>query len=129
MTHPPGQEHREHPRNHERLGPAAAAGALVGAAMVALGVPVTARLLAIAVAVAGVLIFVFSPTAPLAFAGVLLWGVGACLGFPVGMSAAADDPAAAAGRVGVVAVVVVLAWPRWSLAPCVQPDQPREEVE
>jgi MFS family permease len=56
-------------------------------------------------AVAGVLVFVFSPTAPLAFAGVLLWGVGASLGFPVGMSAAADDPAAAAGRVSVVASI------------------------
>lgn len=41
----------------------------------------------------------------LAFAGLLLWGVGASLGFPVGMSAAADDPAAAAGRVSVVASI------------------------
>ena len=56
-------------------------------------------------AIAGVLVFVFSPTAPLAFAGLLLWGVGASLGFPVGMSAAADDPAAAAGRVSVVASI------------------------
>lgn len=56
-------------------------------------------------AIAGVLVFVFSPTAPLALAGVLLWGVGASLGFPVGMSAAADDPAAAAGRVSVVASI------------------------
>jgi MFS family permease len=56
-------------------------------------------------AIAGVLVFVFSPTAPLALAGVLLWGLGASLGFPVGMSAAADDPAAAAGRVSVVASI------------------------
>ena len=56
-------------------------------------------------AIAGVLLFVFSPTTPLAFAGVLLWGVGASLGFPVGMSAAADDPSAAAGRVSVVASI------------------------
>ena len=56
-------------------------------------------------AIAGVLLFVFSPTAPLALAGVLLWGVGASLGFPVGMSAAADDPTAAAGRVSVVASI------------------------
>jgi MFS family permease len=56
-------------------------------------------------AIAGVLLFVFSPTTPLAFAGVLLWGLGASLGFPVGMSAAADDPAAAAGRVSVVASI------------------------
>ena len=56
-------------------------------------------------AIAGVLLFVFSPTAPLALAGVLLWGIGASLGFPVGMSAAADDPTAAAGRVSVVASI------------------------
>jgi hypothetical protein len=30
-----------------------------------------------------VLLFVFSPSTPLALAGVLLWGVGASLGFPV----------------------------------------------
>jgi MFS family permease len=56
-------------------------------------------------AIAGVLLFVFSPATPLAFAGVLLWGIGASLGFPVGMSAAADDPSAAAGRVSVVASI------------------------
>jgi predicted MFS family arabinose efflux permease len=56
-------------------------------------------------AIVGVLVFVVSPTVPLAFAGVLLWGVGASLGFPVGMSAAADDPSAAAGRVSVVASI------------------------
>ena len=39
------------------------------------------------------LLFVFGAGTPIAFAGVLLWGAGASLGFPVGMSAAADDPA------------------------------------
>ena len=34
-------------------------------------------------AIAGALLFVFSPSTPLALAGVLLWGVGASLGFPV----------------------------------------------
>jgi predicted MFS family arabinose efflux permease len=57
------------------------------------------------VAIAGLALFVFSPWTPLAFAGALLWGAGASLGFPVGMSAAADDPAAAAGRVSVVASI------------------------
>ena len=56
-------------------------------------------------AIAGVLLFVFGQATPLAFAALLLWGVGASLGFPVGMSAAADDPAAAAGRVSVVASI------------------------
>ena len=59
-----------------------------------------------AVAIAGILLFVFSPPyTPLAFVGVLLWGAGASLGFPVGMSAAADDPKAAATRVSVVASI------------------------
>jgi MFS family permease len=57
------------------------------------------------VAVSGLTLFVFSPWTPLAFAGAVLWGAGASLGFPVGMSAAADDPAAAAGRVSVVASI------------------------
>jgi MFS family permease len=58
-----------------------------------------------ALAIAGVLVFVFSPVTALAFVGVLMWGLGASLGFPVGMSAAADEPAAAAGRVSVVASI------------------------
>jgi MFS family permease len=59
-----------------------------------------------AVAITGILLFVFStPHTPLAFVGALLWGAGASLGFPVGMSAAADDPVAAAGRVSVVASI------------------------
>ena len=55
------------------------------------------------VATGGLLVFIFSPSTPLAFVGIALWGAGTSLGFPVGMSAAADDPAAAAGRVSVVA--------------------------
>ena len=37
--------------------------------------------------------------------GAALWGLGTALGFPVGMSAAADDPRAAAGRVAVVSSI------------------------
>jgi cyanate permease len=40
-----------------------------------------------------------------ALTGALLWGVGASLGFPVGMSAAADDPERAAVRVSVVSSI------------------------
>lgn len=58
-----------------------------------------------AVAITGLVLFVFSPFTPLAFVGAVLWGAGASLGFPVGMSAAADEPAAAAGRVSVVASI------------------------
>ena len=37
--------------------------------------------------------------------GIVLWGLGASLGFPVGMSAAADDPAKSAARVSVVSTI------------------------
>jgi len=56
-------------------------------------------------AAVGLLLFVFGTVSRLAFLGAVLWGFGAALGFPVGMSAAADDPQAAAGRVSVVASV------------------------
>jgi MFS family permease len=41
----------------------------------------------------------------LAVGGSIVWGWGAALGFPVGMSAAGDDPARAAARVSVVATI------------------------
>ena len=66
-------------------------------------VPVTRALAA--VAVAGLALFIFGPALPAAFAGALLWGGGTSLGFPTGMSAAADDPARAAPRVGVTASI------------------------
>ena len=56
-------------------------------------------------ALGGLLLFVFGPNAPVAFLGALLWGAGTSLGFPVGMSAGADDPARAAARVSVVASI------------------------
>jgi fucose permease len=37
--------------------------------------------------------------------GIVVWGLGASLGFPVGMSAAADDPVRAAARVSVVSTI------------------------
>ena len=37
--------------------------------------------------------------------GALCWGAGASLGFPIGMSAAADDAGRAAARIGVVATI------------------------
>jgi MFS family permease len=56
-------------------------------------------------AIAGLILFVFGPGIVLAFAGALLWGTGASLGFPVGMSAGADEPAFAAPRVGVISTI------------------------
>ncbi|WP_066912487.1 MFS transporter [Millisia brevis] len=41
----------------------------------------------------------------LAFVGAAIWGLGASLGFPVGMSAAADDPERASARMSVVATI------------------------
>jgi MFS family permease len=57
------------------------------------------------VAVAGLGLYSFAPDVVLACVGAGLWGLGVCLGFPVGMSAAADNPQLAAGRVSVVASV------------------------
>lgn len=57
------------------------------------------------VGVVGLLLFVFSPDPLLAYAGALLWGAGIALGFPVSMSAGADEPRAAAGRVSVIATL------------------------
>ncbi len=56
------------------------------------------RILA-ATAATGILLFILAPTLPLVLVGAALWGIGASLGFPLGMSAAADDPAKAAARV------------------------------
>jgi MFS family permease len=58
-----------------------------------------------AVAAVGVVLVVLGQVAPLVTLGIVLWGVGASLGFPVGMSAAADDPARAAARVSVVSTI------------------------
>jgi MFS family permease len=54
---------------------------------------------------AGLLVFGLADQLWLALVGVVVWGAGAALGFPVGMSAAADDPLRAAQRVAVVSTV------------------------
>ena len=58
----------------------------------------------------GLLVVIFAPAAWLAGVGVVLWGLGSALGFPVGMSAAADDPRNAAARVSAVATIGYLAF-------------------
>ena len=58
-----------------------------------------------ALAATGLLLVVTGDAVPLALLGALLWGVGASLGFPIGMSSAADDPAHAAIRVSVAGSV------------------------
>ncbi|MFU8871519.1 MFS transporter [Micromonospora sp. SL4-19] len=59
----------------------------------------------IGLAAAGAALAVLAGSGPLAVVGVACWGIGASLGFPVGMSAAADDEDRAAARVSVVAVI------------------------
>ena len=55
----------------------------------------------VAVACGGLLLLGFGRYVPSALAGAALTGLGISLGYPVGMSAAADDPRRAAGRVSV----------------------------
>lgn len=57
------------------------------------------------VGVLGLLLFILAPATWLVFTGAVLWGLGAALGFPVGMSAAADDEKNSAARVSVVAII------------------------
>jgi fucose permease len=59
----------------------------------------------IGLAIAGLTAFVFGGSLPMAMFGAVLWGLGASLGFPVGMSAASDDERYAAARVSVVASI------------------------
>lgn len=64
----------------------------------------------LASSLAGLVLFVFAPNVFLAGAGAVLWGTGAALGFPMGMSAAADEPRFAAARVSVVSTVGYMAF-------------------
>jgi MFS family permease len=52
----------------------------------------------------GSLLVVFGNT-PLAYLGAAIWGAGVSLGFPVGMSAAADNPDRAPARMSVVSTI------------------------
>lgn len=69
----------------------------------------TLRILAV-LAGSGLALFILAPTVPLAFVGIALWGAGASLGFPLGMSAAADDPAKAAASVSAAATIGYVAF-------------------
>lgn len=70
---------------------------------------VVLRTLAV-VALVGLLLVLFGGSVPVALAGAVLWGFGASLGFPVGMSAGADDPARAAARVSAISTIGYLAF-------------------
>ena len=58
-----------------------------------------------ALAFVGLALFALPPNLWLTALGAVLWGLGAAVGFPVGISAAADDPLHAASRVPVVATI------------------------
>ncbi len=64
--------------------------------------------------VIGIAAFIFAPvSAPgIAYAGAVFWALGCSLGFPVGMSAAADtdDPKRSAARVSAVAIIGYIAF-------------------
>jgi MFS family permease len=53
----------------------------------------------------GLLMVIVGDRPLVASVGIVVWGLGAALGFPVGMSAAADDPRRAARRVSVVSTI------------------------
>jgi fucose permease len=61
-------------------------------------------------ALVGLALVVWGSALPVAMAGAALWGLGTALGFPVGMSAAGDDPAHAPARVSVVATIGYVAF-------------------
>ncbi|MBZ5736595.1 MFS transporter [Nocardioides mangrovi] len=58
-----------------------------------------------ATAFVGILLVVFGNAVVPVGLGIVVWGLGASLGFPVGMSAAADDPLRAARRVSTVSTI------------------------
>lgn len=61
-------------------------------------------------ALTGLVAFGLAPAMPMAVVAVVLWGLGAALGFPVGISAASDDPTNAAARVSVVSSIGYVAF-------------------
>jgi MFS family permease len=63
-----------------------------------------------ATALAGLLVIVFGRFLPVALGGAVLLGLGTSLGFPVGLSAAADDPRYAAGRVSTASSIGYVAF-------------------
>jgi fucose permease len=63
----------------------------------------TLRVMFVAAGVGSLLVVFGGPV--LGYVGAAVWGLGVSLGFPVGMSAAADDPERAAARISVVATI------------------------
>jgi predicted MFS family arabinose efflux permease len=60
--------------------------------------------------VTGLVMFTLGSGLGVVFAGIVLWGAGISLGFPVGMSAGADEPSFAAARVSVISSIAYCAF-------------------
>lgn len=71
---------------------------------------VVALRLSMVSALIGLAVYSLAGSYWLAAVGALLWGLGAALAFPMGMSAASDDPRHAAARVSVVATIGYIAF-------------------
>lgn len=85
-------------------------GRVVGTSLIdRFGRVVVLRMSALTAAV-GVTLVVVGPWLPIAIVGGVLWGAGAALGFPMSISAAADDPVWAAPRLSVVTSIGYLAY-------------------
>ncbi|AGL20236.1 MFS transporter [Actinoplanes sp. N902-109] len=80
-------------------------GRLFGGTLIERWGRVTALRVTAVSALAGLLLAVSGIGVPVVLIGALFWGAGASLGFPIGMSAAADDPLRAAIRVSVAGSV------------------------
>jgi fucose permease len=80
-------------------------GRLVGASVLDRFGRVAVLLACATAAFTGLLLVILGGHPVVAAVGISLWGLGAALGFPVGISAAADDPLRAARRVSVVSTI------------------------
>jgi len=81
------------------------------------GVPILDRFgrvpvlrVAVVMAALGLAVVILVPFTPVMIAAIVVWGLGAALGFPVGMSAAGDNPVGAAARVSAVATIAYCAF-------------------
>ena len=80
-------------------------GRLFGGSLVERVGRVTALRITGVLVTSGVVVVVWSPAVPGALVGAALWGLGASLGFPLGMSAAGDEGPRSAARVSVVSSI------------------------
>ena len=62
------------------------------------------------IAAAGLGLLIFVPETWAVIVGTIVWALGSCLGFPLGLSAAGDDPATAASRVAAVSLIGYVAF-------------------